>query len=76
MARRDAYSKKFSKALGLRIRALRESRGWTLEDTEEHGWKECSHLQRIESGKNITLRTLLNVARLLGVHPSELLKDL
>ena len=30
--------KKVSKALGLKIRAMRVARGWTLEDTEGHGY--------------------------------------
>lgn len=67
---------KVSKAVGLRIRAMRTARGWTLEDTEEHGWKSWTHLQRIESGKNITLETLVKLANLFGVHPSELFYDM
>lgn len=76
MAKRQYDVKKSSKAIGLKIRALRIERGWTLEQTEEHGFKSWTHLQRIESGKNITIRTLINVANLFGVHPSELLKEI
>lgn len=76
MAKRKIDPGKFSKALGLQIRAIRESKGWTLEECEEHDWPNWTHLQRIESGKNITVQTLVNVANLFGVHPSVLLKDL
>ncbi len=54
-------------ALGLRLRQIRERKGWTLEQTEEHGWVSWRHLQRIESGKNVTLITLYRVAKLYGV---------
>ena len=66
----------FTKALGRRIRDLRNERGWTLEGTENHGWVSWRHLQRLEAGKNFTVFTLVRVANLFGVHPSELLKDL
>lgn len=49
-------------------------RGWTLEQTEEHGWSGWQHLQKIEAGKNITLVTLRRVAQLFKIDPSELLK--
>jgi transcriptional regulator with XRE-family HTH domain len=75
MAKWRGDSKRFSKALGLKIRALREARGWTLEQTEEFGWPSWTHLQRIESGKNMTIATLVRVANLFGMHPSELLMD-
>lgn len=75
MAKR--YSpEKVSKALGLKIRQIRESKGWTLEYCEERGWPDWTHLQKVESGKNITVHTLVNLANLFGVHPSELLADI
>lgn len=60
----------------MRIRALRVTQGWTLEETEEHGWKSWRHLQKIEAGKNITVVTLFSVAKLYKLHPSELLKEI
>lgn len=69
----DSKCQKFLKSTGGRIRKLRLERGWTLEQTEEHGWTSWKHLQKIEGGKNITLATLWNVARLLKVEPGELL---
>jgi hypothetical protein len=77
MAKPRRYdSLKASKAIGLRIRALREARGWTLEECEEHGWPQWTHLQRIEAGKNMRIDTLIKVANLFGVHPADLLKDI
>ena len=65
--------KKYLKQVGLRIRTLREQRGWTLEDTEEHGWTSWRHLQRIESGKNVTVVTIKKVALLFKCKVSEIL---
>ncbi len=70
----DTKCKQFLKRVGFNIRKARMSRGWTLEDTEDHGWPSWQHLQKVESGKNITLATIWNVAQLLKVHPSELMK--
>jgi transcriptional regulator with XRE-family HTH domain len=64
------------KAIGLKIRSIREKRGWTLEHCEELGWSSWQQLQKIESGRNITVRTLINLSNLFDVHPSELLKDI
>jgi transcriptional regulator with XRE-family HTH domain len=66
---------KVIKAFGLKIRGLRNERGWTLEQTEEHGWPSWRHLQKIERGKNVTLETVVNLANLFGVTPAELLED-
>jgi transcriptional regulator with XRE-family HTH domain len=72
-----SQDKKFLKLLGVRIRELREARGWTLEETEEHGWPSWRHLQRIETGhKNVTITTLKRVSHTIGISISELLKDL
>jgi hypothetical protein len=66
--------KKASKAIGLKVRQIREQREWTLEDTEEHGWRSWQHLQKIEAGKPITMSTLINLANLFGIHPSVFLE--
>lgn len=62
---------KFLKAVGLKLRELRNEKGWTLEATEEHGWPSWRHLQKIEAGKNITLKTLHRLAVLYGVSPRD-----
>ncbi|MDZ4660757.1 MAG: helix-turn-helix transcriptional regulator [Pseudomonadota bacterium] len=66
---------KFLKGLGLRLRQLREARGWTLEETEEHGWSSWRHLQRVESGKNVTLVTIKKLSKLYKISLSQLLKE-
>ena len=61
------------KALGLRVRALRQERGWTLEQAAERMHLELSHLQRIEAGAlNVTLVTLVRIAEGLDVPTSAL----
>ncbi|MCM0606296.1 MAG: helix-turn-helix transcriptional regulator [Xanthomonadaceae bacterium] len=65
---------RFLKKLGLRIRSLRNEKGWTLEDVESHGWNGWQHLQKIESGKNITVVTLRKVAKLYRITISQLLE--
>lgn len=68
--------RKYLKKVGAKIRAMRVQKGWTLEDVEEHGWNNWTHLQKIEAGKNITLVTLRRVAQLFKIDPSDLLKDI
>jgi len=73
----DLSEKKLLKEVGAKIRAIRMAKGWTLEEAEEHGWPSWRHLQLIESGKkNIALTTLIRLARVFKVKPTDLLKDL
>lgn len=72
--KQDVKYKKKLKAFGLRVREIREAKGWTLEDTEDHGWSNWQHLQKIESGKNVTLTTVFKVCQLFDIEPHELLK--
>jgi transcriptional regulator with XRE-family HTH domain len=52
-----------AKALGERVRELRESRGWTLERAAEAMNLDLKHLQKVEAGKlNLTLVTLVRIA--------------
>lgn len=52
-----------ARRLGLRLRAMRKDREWTLEKTSEKTGLELSHIQQIEAGKiNVTLATLLRIA--------------
>lgn len=76
MEKRDQEEIIFRKALRERIRKLRTDRGWTLEETEEHGWKSWRHLQRIESGQNFTIDTLYKICKLYGIKISDLFKRL
>lgn len=72
---RDNYACPIKK-IGRRARQLRIERGLTLEQAESAGWPSWTHLRRIEAGKNFTVESLLRLADLYGVHPSDLLKDL
>ena len=67
------YNKKL-KAFGLKVRQIRIAKGWTLEDTESHGWGNWQHLQKIESGKNITLATIYKICDVFDITPADLLK--
>lgn len=62
----------FLRRLGARIRKLRLERGWTLEEAEEHGWPDWTHLQKVESGKNITVVTFRRIAKLYKISAAEL----
>jgi transcriptional regulator with XRE-family HTH domain len=70
----DSHSKKYLKRLGLRLREIRNQKGWTLEETEEHGWQSWRHLQKIESGKNITVETLFRLSKLYKMEAWEIIK--
>lgn len=66
------------KKLGLAIRTQRNKKGWRLEDVEARGYKGTwQHWREVESGlKNINLTTLLRIAHVLKVKPSDLLVGL
>lgn len=64
--------KRFLKKLGAKIRSVRMEKGWSLEETEEYGWNNWQHLQKIESGKNITVVTLRKVAQLYKLSVSQI----
>ena len=53
-----------AKQLGLRVRALRQARKWTLEQAAEASNLDLKHLQKVEAGKlNLTLVTLVRIAQ-------------
>jgi transcriptional regulator with XRE-family HTH domain len=65
---------KFLRKLGARLRQIREEKGWTLEDTEDHGYSSWRHLQRIETGnKNVTILSLWRLASVYGTTLEEML---
>ena len=66
----------FLKKFGAKLRKFRNEKGWTLEEAELHGWSNWQHLQKMESGKNVTIVTLKKVADLYKVSISELLAGL
>ncbi len=61
--KRSARYLREAKQLGLRVRALREAHGWTLEAAAERSDLDFKHLQKIEAGLlNVTLVTLVRLA--------------
>ena len=64
---------KYLTELGVRIRELRHQKGWTLEEVEEHGWPNWRHLQKIETGKNVTIISILRISKLYKVSLDKLL---
>lgn len=56
------------KAIGTRLRALRKTRGWTLDKTAEETGVDWRHVQMVEVGDtNVTLLTLVRLAEGFGV---------
>ncbi|MBZ5648249.1 MAG: helix-turn-helix domain-containing protein [Acidobacteriia bacterium] len=66
---------RFFTALGRRIRALRQQRGYSQEDMISFGFS-ARHWQQIERGRPITLRTLLRISKAFDVPIDRLLKGL
>lgn len=61
-------------AFGENLKAIRERKEMSLLDVSYNCSLDDSHVSKIELGKfNITLGTMLELAKGLGVHPSELL---
>lgn len=71
----DAASDRIIDNVGRRIAQLRQARGWTQRETAERLRIEEQSLQRFERGANLTLRTLVKLAKILGVEPQDLFKD-
>lgn len=62
-----------ARALGRRLRALREAKGWTLERSAERCDLDLKHLQKIEAGQlNVTLVTLVRLSKGLGCSMADL----
>lgn len=61
--------------IGLRIRALREQNGLTLEEVGRHIGVNKATVSRYESGAipNIPIQAIAAIAKLFGVHPAEIL---
>jgi len=64
------------KSVGGRLRKIRMDKGWTLEETEDHGWHDWKYLQKIESGRNTTISTLIKLADLYSIKLFDLFKNL
>jgi transcriptional regulator with XRE-family HTH domain len=60
--------------VGPRLRAVRRSRGWTLDELAERASMSASTLSRLESGKRqASLELLLPLTRQLGIRVDDLL---
>ena len=56
-----------AKPLGLRIKALREARGWTQADLAAQCPLSTVYVQKVELGERVpTIPTLTRIARALG----------
>lgn len=64
------------KELGALFKRMRQKKGWTLEATEDHGWHDWKYLQKIESGRNITMMTFFQICELYEVKPEKVLKNI
>lgn len=63
------------KKLGLIIKKLREAKGLSFRELSYACDIDNSKISKIEKGQvNITFTTILQLAKALEVHPSELLK--
>lgn len=66
-----------AKKLGLRIKELREERGWTQVECASYLGFHYSYVGHLESGdKNITLATEEKIAEGFGITLEELFKGL
>ena len=64
-----------NKQVGLKIRALREKKGWTQEQLAFEANLHRAYIGQIERGeKNIGIRNLDIIAKALNINVSELLK--
>ena len=63
---RTADQQKFFRGLGMRVRELRRERGHSQEDMISYGFS-ARHWQQIETGRPITVSTLLRICVVLGI---------
>ena len=71
--------KKILKAVGSKIRQIREKKNQSVYDItgDDLLIKSRQHWQSIENGqKNINVTTIFKIAKTLGVKPEDLIKDL
>lgn len=68
--------RRLSRLLARRIRALREARGWTIEQAAERFQVEPAHVRRIEGANaNPSLAVIASIARAFGVPVSALVDE-
>jgi transcriptional regulator with XRE-family HTH domain len=67
--------RQFFHALGIRIKQLRKTHGYTQEDMIGYGFS-ARHWQQIEAGRPITIRTLLRICETFRVKAGDLIGGL
>ena len=67
--------RQFFRALGIRIKKLRKTHGYTQEDMIGFGFS-ARHWQQIEAGRPITIRTLLRISDTFSVKAAQLIDGL
>lgn len=73
MARKKEPITEYLTLMGDNIRRWRNKRGYTLEEVGQDIGLDKSNLHHIEQGKNITIITLLKLAAVLEIKPTDLL---
>lgn len=66
----------FIKRIGLRLKEVRQAKGWTLEETEGRGFPSWRHLQKIEAGKNFTFATFYKICQVYNMSPAEIFQGI
>jgi transcriptional regulator with XRE-family HTH domain len=70
-----ANPQKFFRRLGKRVRALRKRHGRSQEDMISYGFS-ARHWQQIETGRPITVLTLLRICAVFGTSVEHLIRGL
>jgi transcriptional regulator with XRE-family HTH domain len=70
-----AEQEKFFCRLGVRVRELRRERGHSQEDMISYGFS-ARHWQQIETGRPITVSTLLRICAVFGISVERLVRGL
>jgi transcriptional regulator with XRE-family HTH domain len=70
-----ADQEKFFRALGTRLRQVREAHGYSQEDMISLGFS-ARHWQMVEHGRPITMTTLLRICEVFGTTVSKLIRGL
>jgi transcriptional regulator with XRE-family HTH domain len=61
------HVEKIKSNVGLRVAEVRDAKGWTQQQCAEELGMPLKNLQRIESGANLTIATLVRIANGLKV---------
>ena len=65
----------FFRGLGAKVKALRKKHGYSQEDMISFGFS-ARHWQQVESGRPITVTTLLRICEVFGIRMSRLVQGL